>query len=98
MTDQQNPAEQFAKLLRAVDKAIEDMDLSRAIPGVSLVLDQSEHPDTIGITFRFDGDILASPEQRKMDSIFEQIVSSMESQDKVNQKLNSLLEDWKEDE
>jgi len=95
-----NPIEQIIKLLAAVDEAIKDSDLTRANPGVSIIpsgdLNLSE-VNTIGITFKFNGNILGSTEQRRYDSAFEEMISSMESQDKNSNKLKELMSEWEED-
>lgn len=94
-----NPIEQINKLLKAIDEAIADLELSRAIPGITLITESDDpNSNTIGLTFKFEGDIFASPEQRRVDSLFDQLISSMESNETSEDKLKKLIEDWEEEE
>ena len=89
--------EQISRLLKAIDQAIADLDLSRAIPGITLIPESDDlNSNTIGLTFKFEGDILASPEQRRVNSLFDQLISSMESDETSEGKLKKLIEDWEE--
>jgi len=95
-----NAIEQIIKLLSAIDEALKDTDLTRAAPGLSIFpggdLNLSDS-NAIGITFQFNGNIFESPEQRKYDSAFDELISSMNSQDKSREKLQELLSEWEDD-
>jgi|GEM_PF-3044776 len=91
----QNPMDQIQKLLEAIDAAISDIEFSRATPGVALIPSgDANSPNTIGITFKLNGDILLSPEQRRVNSEFDQLISNMEQNEASESKLADLLSDW----
>jgi hypothetical protein len=93
----ENPIDQIQKLLEAIDAAISDIELSRATPGVTLIPGGDVNlpsTNTIGITFKLNGDILLSPEQRRVNSEFDQLISNMERDETSKSKLGELLSEW----
>jgi gamma-glutamyltranspeptidase len=90
-----NPFDALSKLADAIDRSLDDLDLTRvafnAIPG------EGGHPDTIAIVFEVSSAAFADKDQLLVDSEFDNLVSGLMSEKKEEEKkdkLKKMMEEW----